>query len=282
MDLALDNVSFSYRDGFRLGNISLEIPSGSFLGLIGPNGSGKSTLIRLMSGELKAEAGKVLLENRSVTSFSPIELAQRMAVISAEQYFDFPFLVRDVVAMGRFPHSRRIQRMQSGDEAVIEEVLRLTEAASFADRPISHLSSGERQRVLIARALAQEPAIMLLDEPDAHLDLHHQLNVFRLLRRLNLERTISVVLVLHDLTAAAAFCRRLALLDRGMLVKHGEPTEVITPEVVQSVYGQDIMVYRNPVTDKPTVAIGGEAELGKPEPGKPDPGRPGPFARGNQ
>lgn len=100
---------------------------------------------------------------------------------------------------------------------------------------------------------------MLLDEPDAHLDLHHQLNIFRLLGRLNLERSISVVLVLHDLTAAAAFCRRLALLDRGILVKHGEPGDVITPEVVQSVYGQDIMVYRNPLTDKPTVAIGGES-----------------------
>ncbi len=260
MDLHLNNVSFSYRDGFRLGKISLEIPSGSFLGLIGPNGSGKSTLIRLMSGELKPEGGEVLLENRPVTSFSPIELAQRMAVISAEQYFDFPFLVRDVVAMGRFPHSRRTQQLRSADEAVIEEVLGLTEAAPFADRPISHLSSGERQRVLIARALAQEPAVMLLDEPDAHLDLHHQLNVFTLLRRLSLQRTISVVLVLHDLTAAAAFCRRLALLDRGMLVKHGDPGEVVTPEVIQRVYGRDIMVYRNPVTDKPAVAIGGEPD----------------------
>ncbi len=260
MNLQLDSVSFSYRDGFRLGKISLEIPSGSFLGLIGPNGSGKSTLIRLMSGELKPEAGSVLLENRPVSSFSPTELAQRMAVISAEQYFDFPFLVRDVVAMGRFPHLRRTERLQSGDEQVIEEVLHLTEAAPFADRPISHLSSGERQRVLIARALAQEPAVMLLDEPDAHLDLHHQLNVFRLLRRLNLERTISVVLVLHDLTAAAAFCRRLALLDRGMLIRAGEPGEVITPEVIHAVYGNDIMVYRNPVTNQPTVAIGAEPE----------------------
>ena len=260
MDLQLDNVSFSYRDGFRLSEISLEIPSGSFLGLIGPNGSGKSTLIRLMSGELKPETGNVLLENRSVSSFSPIELAQRMAVISAEQYFDFPFLVRDVVGMGRFPHLRRTQRLQSGDEAVIEEVLRLTEAAAFADRSISHLSSGERQRVLIARALAQEPAVMLLDEPDAHLDLHHQLNVFRLLRRLNAERSISIVVVLHDLTAAAAFCRRLALLDRGTLVKHGTPGEVITPEVIQAVYGQDIMVYLNPLTNKPTVGIGGEPD----------------------
>jgi len=260
MDLQLDNVSFSYRDGFRLEKISLEIPSGSFLGLIGPNGSGKSTLIRLMSGELKPEEGKVLLENRPVGSFSPMELARRMAVISAEQYFDFPFLVRDVIAMGRFPHARRTQRLQSGDEAVIEEVLRLTEAAPFADRPISHLSSGERQRVLIARALAQEPAVMLLDEPDAHLDIHHQLNVFRLLRRLNAERGISVVLVLHDLTAAAAFCRRLALLDRGVLITHGDPGEVITPEVIHRVYGPDIMVYLNPVTDKPTVALGGQTE----------------------
>ncbi|RPJ60907.1 MAG: ABC transporter ATP-binding protein [Acidobacteria bacterium] len=272
MDLRLDNVSFSYRDGFRLGKISLDIPSGSFLGLIGPNGSGKSTLIRLMSGELSPEEGQVLLEKRPVTSFSPMELARGMAVISAEQYFDFPFLVRDVVAMGRFPHSGRSQRLASADDAVVDEVLALTDAASFADRSISHLSSGERQRVLIARALAQEPAVLLLDEPDAHLDLHHQLNVFRLLRRLNLERTITIVLVLHDLTAAAAFCRRLALLDRGMLIKHGAPAEVVRPEVIHLVYGPDITVYPNPMTGKPTVAMGGEA----------GPGETGQLTRDNQ
>jgi len=282
MDFRLDNVSFSYRDGFRLGKISLEIPSGSFLGLIGPNGSGKSTLIRLMSGELSPEEGEVLLEKRPVTSFSPMELARRMAVISAEQYFDFPFLVRDVVAMGRFPHSGRSQRLASADDAVVDEVLALTDAASFADRSISHLSSGERQRVLIARALAQEPAVLLLDEPDAHLDLHHQLNVFRLLRRLNLERKITIVLVLHDLTAAAAFCRRLALLDRGMLVKHGDPSEVVRPEVIHSVYGPDIIVYPNPVTGKPTVAMGDETGPGETEPGKTEPGKTDQLTRDNQ
>ncbi|MFB3905466.1 MAG: ABC transporter ATP-binding protein [Acidobacteriota bacterium] len=282
MDLRLDNVSFSYRDGFRLGKISLEIGSGSFLGLIGPNGSGKSTLIRLMSGELKPEEGTVLLENRPVSFFSTIELARRMAVISAEQYFDFPFLVRDVVAMGRFPHSRRTQRRQSRDEEMIEEALRLTEAAPLADRPISHLSSGERQRVLIARALTQEPAVMLLDEPDAHLDLHHQLNVFRLLHRLNLERGISVVLVLHDLTAAAAFCRRLALLDRGILIKHGNPEEVITPEVIQRVYGPDIMVYRNPLTGKPTVAMRDQSDASQPDHGEPRLRAADPSTRGHQ
>jgi len=155
---------------------------------------------------------------------------------------------------------------------VVDEVLALTDAASFADRSISHLSSGERQRVLIARALAQEPAVLLLDEPDAHLDLHHQLNVFRLLRRLNLERTITIVLVLHDLTAAAAFCRRLALLDRGMLIKHGAPAEVVRPEVIHLVYGPDITVYPNPMTGKPTVAMGGEA----------GPGETGQLTRDNQ
>jgi len=260
MDLRLNQVSFSFRDGFRLSEVNLEIPGGSFLGLIGPNGSGKSTLLRLMSGELKPETGQVLLDNRPVTGFSAVELARQMAVISAEQHFDFPFLVRDVVAMGRFAHMGRMGRAPAANDDVIEESLRLTEADAFADRPISHLSSGERQRVLIARAVAQQPAIMLLDEPDAHLDLHHQLNAFRLLQRLNRERGISLVTVLHDLSAAASFCQRLALLDRGTLIKHGLPNDVITAETIGRVYGHEIIVFRNPVTDSPSVAIGAEQD----------------------
>ena len=256
MSFHLNNVTFSYRNGFRLTNLSLEIPSGSFLGLIGPNGSGKSTLLRLMCAELKPDSGRVLLDGRPVSDFPTMERARQMAVISAEQHFDFPFLVWDVVAMGRFPHLGRMRKTASTDDEIIREALRLTDVERFADRPVSRLSSGERQRVLIARAMAQEPAIMLLDELDAHLDLHHQLNIFRLLQRLNQERGISLVVILHDLTVAASFCKRLALLDRGQLIRHGPPSEVITPEIIQSVYGKDVIVFRNPVTGLPNVAIG--------------------------
>lgn len=264
MRILVDHVSFEYPGGFRLSAISLDAPRGSFLGLIGPNGSGKSTLLKLLSGALQPTTGRVLLDDRPINEYRPRELARSMAVISAEQYFDFPFLVRDVVAMGRFPHTRRHADSRAQDAEAIEAALRVTDLVGLQDRPISQLSSGERQRALIARALAQEPSVMLLDEPDAHLDLHHQLNIFRLLRRLNRERSMTIVVVLHDLTAAAAFCRELLLLDKGVMMGHGSPAAVISPETIGRVYGPGVIVCPNPVTDGPMVTITGEAEASQP------------------
>jgi iron complex transport system ATP-binding protein len=262
MRLSVENVSFEYPDGFRLQGIDLNVPGGSFLGLIGPNGSGKSTLLKLMCGSLAPASGRILLEGIPIDEHRPRERARRMAVISAEQHFDFPFLVRDVVAMGRFPHTRRVARAHEHDREIITSVLSLTDLLHLQDRPISHLSSGERQRALIARALAQEPSVLLLDEPDTHLDLHHQLNVFRLLTRLNRERSMTIVVVLHDLTAAAAFCRELALLDKGIMVRHGAPEEVVSPDTIAGVYGPGVIVCPNPVTSGPMVTIAGQATEG--------------------
>ena len=260
MRVRVENISFEYPGGFTLRDIDLDAPRGSFLGLIGPNGSGKSTLLKLMCGALRPTSGRVLLEDRLISEYRPRELARIMAVISAEQYFDFPFMVRDVVAMGRFPHTRRYADSRQQDSEAVDAALTLTDLLDLQDRPISQLSSGERQRALIARALAQEPSVMLLDEPDAHLDLHHQLNIFRLLTRLNRERSMTIVVVLHDLTSAAAFCRELVLLDKGMMIGHGTPAAVIAPETIARVYGPGVVVCPNPVTDGPMVTITGETE----------------------
>jgi iron complex transport system ATP-binding protein len=246
MDLCLDRVSFSYSGGFNLSGITLDIPAGSFLGLIGPNGSGKSTLLGLISGTLQPEQGTILLDRKPLSAYTRRDLARRMAVISADAHFDFPFPVREVVEMGRFPHRGRLQGIGGYDSDAVNLALKATDLSSLEARPISQLSSGERQRALIARGLAQEPTVMLLDEPDAHLDLHHQLSIFRLLRRLNRERNITTVVVLHDLTTAAAFCRRLALLDHGRLIASGRPEEVITTQTIAQVYGPGIAVRRHP------------------------------------
>ena len=252
--LELQNVYFEYVRGFGLQGINLEIRSGALLALIGPNGSGKTTLLRLMGKALEPDSGRILLDGRSLEDFSARELARKMAVISSEQHLEFPFRVWDVVAMGRFPHQDRFDRTSRLDREVVSECLRKTETEGLADWPIAALSSGERQRVLIARALAQSPSILMLDEPTAHLDINHQIATFRLLRDLNRKHGLTIVTVLHDLTVAAVFCPQIVLLKGGQLIRQGSPSEVITPDIIRQTYGAEVTVHPSPVGDFPQIS----------------------------
>ena len=251
--LSAQNVVFRYSAGFALKQIDLSIQEKSFLGLIGPNGSGKTTLLRILSGLLVPESGEVTLDDISIKTLSARELAKKLAVISSEQYFEFPFPVEEIVSMGRFPHLGRFEKLGSGDRKIVNEALELTEVFHLRNRPISHLSSGERQRVLIARAIAQKPSVLMLDEPNAHLDINHQISIFRLLKRLRTHQPMSVVVVLHDLTATAAFCRTVALLSEGRLIKTGTPKEVITTETIRKVYKADVEVHTSPLSGFPQI-----------------------------
>ncbi len=250
--LKLDQVQFGYSAGFRISDLTLEVEARCMMGLVGPNGSGKSTVLRLMSGLLTPGSGQVLFDNRPLRLYSRRDFARRLAVVSHERTFEFPFTVRDIVTMGRFSHS---SAGEANEDQVIEEALARTGTLGLAERSITQLSSGERQLVLIARAIAQEPAVMLLDEPDAHLDVHHQLRVFRLLRELNEERSITIVLVSHDLSATASFCKTLVLMSRGAIIKTGDPREVIVPEILETVYGEKVTVAENPLDGMPLVLV---------------------------
>src|SRR5437867_6816439 len=254
--LRLEQLSFSYRSSPVLQDITLEIPRQSFLALIGPNGGGKTTLLRLMSKVLQPSAGIILLEDKPLSGFSARELARRMAVIASDQHFEFPFSVVDVVAMGRFPHLNRLQRLSSQDWEIVDQALRLTCVDHLRLRPISQLSSGEKQRVLIARAIAQQPSILMLDEPNSHLDINHQIAVFNLLRSLNRQHRMTLIIVLHDLTSAAAFSQTIALLHEGRLIKTGSPREVITSELIRQTYGAEVEVFPSPLGGFPQVAYG--------------------------
>jgi iron complex transport system ATP-binding protein len=260
--LLLKQVSFQYQGGFALQDIDLSLPEKSFLALIGPNGSGKTTLLQLMSGLLQAKSGQIRLQDRPLNTLRRRELARQIAVIASDQYFAFPFPVAEIVAMGRFPYLGRLQKLTDRDRQIVEEALQRTEIGHLKDRPISQLSSGERQRVLLARAIAQSPAILMLDEPNTHLDIHHQIEVFRLLQHLNQEHSMTVVVVLHDLTAASTFCRTVALLSEGKLVKTGTPQEVITTETIRSVYQADIEVHPSPTGGFPQISYGGKTLTG--------------------
>ncbi len=256
--LLLEKIVFDYGETFKLKEVDLSIPSGSFLALIGPNGSGKTTLMQLMSGLLAPKTGSVDLDGQPLHQLSRRELARQMAVISSEQHFEFPFPVAEVVTMGRFPYLGRFEKLAPSDREIVDEALERTQTLHLKNRPISQLSSGERQRVLIARAVAQKPSILMLDEPNVHLDLNHQIAIFRLLRRLNQDSGVTVVVVLHDLTAAAVFCRTVALLCEGKLVKTGPPQEVITTRILRDAYQADIEVHPSPLGGIPQVVYGAD------------------------
>ena len=242
--IELDQVTFSYPAGFSLEGIDLEISRGTILGILGPNGSGKSTLLQLLSRLHRPTTGTIRLEGVDLADYTTRALAQLVSVIPSDNYFDFPFSVAEVVEMGRYPHLGRLQTLRGQDREWIHRARRLTGIEAFWERSISELSSGERQRVLIARALAQNPSVLILDEPSAHLDINHQISVFRMLRDFNQEYRTSILVVLHDLTLADAFCREVVILKGGRLAKAGPPRDVMTSETLQSVFEADVQLRR--------------------------------------
>ncbi|MCA1588143.1 MAG: ABC transporter ATP-binding protein [Chloroflexi bacterium] len=240
----LAGVSAGYRtsDGRRpvLDRVDLRISAGELLAVLGPNGSGKTTLLRVLAGTLRATSGGVSLFGRPTARWSRAEIARRIAVLPQSLELPVGFTVAEVVAMGRIPHARGSFGPGPGDERAVEVALRDADAADLALRPVTELSGGERQRVLVAMALAQEPALLLLDEPTLHLDLAHQLALVRTLERLSHARDVAIVAVLHDLNLAAAHADRCLLLDGGRLVPAGSATRAIDPDLARHAFGVPI------------------------------------------
>lgn len=230
--------------------------AGEFLGVVGPNGSGKSTLIRALSRALRPASGTVLLaDNDLYGATSARQSAQSIGVVPQNTQVVFEFSVREIVGMGRAPHlSRRPFAGETPrDAALVAQAMTAAGVSAFADRLVSTMSGGEQQRVALARALAQEPSVLLLDEPTAHLDLHFQIEILALVRRLTQERALAAVAVLHDLNLAAAFCDRLVLLQAGRIVAQGSPEDVLTSAHLSAVYSAAVWVGPHPVTGKPIV-----------------------------
>lgn len=242
---------YGERDVLR--GVELALFPGEFLGVIGPNGSGKSTLIKALTGILPLRQGEVRLAGRPLRDYTPREQARLVAVVPQVSVPVFAFSVREVVEMGRNPHLGRFSAPGPLDRDAVDEALTLTDVVHLQHRAIDQLSSGELQRVTIARALAQHPRVLLLDEPTAHLDLGHQLDIFDLLVRLNVEQGLSVLCVSHDLNLAAEYCRRLVLFSVGKVYATGSANEVITEANLQAVYGTLVRVEANPYSGQPLV-----------------------------
>ena len=234
--LEMEDLWSGYQRKDVLKGVSLKIKKGEFLGLIGPNGSGKTTLLRSMSKILTPRRGKVLYRGKDIAKIGAKKLAQRIAVVPQLSVFIFSFTVEDFVLLGRIPYLPRFYLERKEDYLAAEEAMRLTKTLPFRERRINELSEGEKQRVVIARSLAQNPELLLLDEPAAHLDIRYQLEVFNLLRQLNQEKGITIVLVSHDLNLASQYASRLVLVNGGKIFSEGRPSEVITEENIQKVY----------------------------------------------
>jgi len=260
--LKLEKIGFKYTEDWTLKDISFDVRRGEFMGVLGPNGSGKTTLLRLIDGILRPREGRLWINGLAAAEMKRQDLARLIAVVPQDSQLVFPFTVQEIVLMGRVPHLGLWRFEEEKDFEIACEAMEMTDTGSLASRKLNALSSGERQRVLIARALAQQPQILLLDEPTAFLDIRHQIDFFELIRRLNREQALTVIAVSHDINLASLYCDRIILLKEGRIHGMGEPAAVITAAHIQEVYKTSVSVERNPVTGRPMVMPLSSAAMG--------------------
>lgn len=263
-NLRLERVTLGYSSRTVLTDISLGVAPGQIVGIIGPNGCGKSTLIKGITRLIPWRSGEISIDGRSIAKLSRGKLARLMAVVPQNAFLPDLFTAFEVVLMGRTPHLGYFRYESHKDIAIAQKAMEATQTITFAERKIGELSGGEKQRVTIARALAQEPKIILLDEPTAHLDINYQIEILDLVRNLCRERRLITVATFHDLNLAAQYCDTLALLHQGRIYRLGTPKEVIDADIIEEVYGAQVFVCPHPVNQLPaTFVVPGDAWDGK-------------------
>jgi len=248
--IAVDGLQAGYGGPPVLRDVSFIVPAGDFLGILGPNACGKSTLIRVLTGVLRPERGSVEVGGLDVAAARARDLGRTAAVVPQSTDIPFPFTGFEVVLMGRYPRLGRFARETEDDRSAVERALEETDTVALAERLVTQVSGGERQRLILARALAQEAPLLLLDEATASMDVHRKIDAFDLLSRVNREGT-TVLAVMHDLNLAALYCRRLIFLRDGCVHADGPTEEVFRPEVIEAVYQTPAEVFVHPATSRP-------------------------------
>lgn len=243
-------LSFAYGNHTIFQQLDFDIESGCFISIVGPNGSGKSTLLKNLSSALSPQTGAVFLDGQDIFQMNKKNLARQMAVVPQDNRIDFQFSVWETVLMGRLPHQKRFSGENGRDLAVSRWAMELTNTWHLRDRLITNLSGGELQRAVVARALTQEPRVLLLDEPTSHLDLQHQFELLELLKTLNETKGLTVIAVLHDLNLAAQFSQKVMLLNRGSIMALGTPGEVLTLQNIKDVYQIEAAISANEMTGR--------------------------------
>jgi iron complex transport system ATP-binding protein len=247
MTLELAGISVDIGGRRIVNDVNVMVPDGSFVGLLGPNGSGKSTILKTVYRVNHPVAGHVLLDGHDLLAMRPKQVARRVAVLAQDTTVEFDFTVLEMVMIGRTPHKRPFDRDDDGDRSIVAHAIERVGCEDLAHRSFNTLSGGEKQRVLIARAIAQGADHLILDEPTNHLDIRYQLDVLELVAGLG----ITVLAALHDLSLASLFCDAVYLLTDGVIVTGGSPASVITTEMVRHAYGADVLVIEHPETGTP-------------------------------
>ena len=260
MTLNVNDLHYKYRDKYVLEGATVEIRPGEILGILGQNGSGKTTLLKNLNRNLSPESGSVYLDGDDLKDLTKNDIARSIAAVPQGNEIKFSFTVEDIISMGRMPFQRQFAGESSEDMEIIEEAMRDTNLLEMRDRRINEMSGGERQKVIIARALAQTPKYLLMDEPTNHLDINAQFEVLDLVSGLARKKGISVVLVSHNLPMAARYCDRIALIKDRRVMCEGTPEEILTPENMRDVFSVDAELVVNPKTGRYSVQLNGSAK----------------------
>jgi iron complex transport system ATP-binding protein len=253
--IAAENIKFGYSAKPVMEGVSFAVDEAQIVAIIGPNGSGKTTLLKIINGTLFPDAGQMLITGKDTLQWSRKDMAQKVAIVPQETAVIFPFYAEEIVLMGRFPHLNNYRFEDKKDYRIVHEAMEKTDTLAFATRRFDELSAGERQRVLIARALAQEPKVLLLDESTVFLDLKHQLQFLTLLKELNAAQQLTVIFVTHDINLAAQNADRIILLDCGKIYAIGKPAEVITEVNIKEVYAVGVLIDANPQSGLPRMTL---------------------------
>lgn len=250
-ELNIKNLCFSYNEGEPvLKNINVNFAVGKFHTILGPNGSGKTTLLKNIGRLLEASSGSIMLGNENMKSMKNKVLAKTVAIVPQYTSVEFDFSVHDIVMMGRTPYISRFSEETSCDEEIVRKAMESTNTWKLKDKNINAVSGGERQRVIVARAIAQETDIILLDEPISHLDIHHQIDILKNIRVMNQEKHKTIIAVLHDLNIAAAYSDNIILMHEGKIHGVGTPAEVLTPKAIKEVYGLNVNIIKDSTSNR--------------------------------
>ncbi len=264
--LEVNNLTCGYNSKIILRGIHFQIGEGEILGIIGPNGSGKTTLLRAITKVIKPMEGRICFEGNDLNQMRHKDLSKKIALVSQAPQVGW-MTVEEYVLLGRTPHYKEFQFLETDEDfEIASKWMRLTDIYRLKEKPMYKLSGGERQLAQIARALTQEPKLLLLDEPTAHLDITHQVGILDLIKRLNREFRLTVVLVLHDLNLASEYCERLILMNEGHIYRMGPPAEVLNYQTIEEVYKTIVVVKQNPISLKPFIFLISEEQRNKRNP----------------
>ncbi|RPH29711.1 iron-enterobactin ABC transporter ATP-binding protein [Buttiauxella warmboldiae] len=248
-----EQLTLGYGNHVVADGLTVAIPDGKFTAIIGPNGCGKSTLLRTLSRLMKPMQGQVWLDGHEIHRFATKEVARRVGLLAQNSSAPGDISVAELVARGRYPHQPLFSRWREEDKLAVEKALKATNIEELAEQPVDTLSGGQRQRAWIAMVLAQETSILLLDEPTTWLDISHQIDLLELLRDLNQKQGFTLAAVLHDLNQACRYATHLIALRDGKIIAEGAPTEIVTPELIEAIYGLRCMIIEDPVAHTPLV-----------------------------